>query len=111
MPKRWTPSWWRCVTAKHWRSRPSTRPDASRIEPPSAPTPSIGGARPARTDILGRPLQDSDQQRADAEAARHIVEVCDDLRRIAKGPRLKTVSYLLGLVRLEAEKLLDESRE
>ena len=58
-------------------------------------------------DILGRSLDNPDQHRADAEAASRIVEACDELRRIAKGPRLKTLSYLLGLNQSEAEKLLD----
>ena len=43
-----------------------------------------------------------------AEIAAYIAETCAELRRIAKAPRLRTISYLLDSIRIEAEKVAQE---
>lgn len=41
----------------------------------------------------------------DAEVATYLAESCADLARLSQRPGFQTVRYLLGMVRLEAEKL------
>ncbi len=43
-----------------------------------------------------------------AGIAAYIAETCAELTRIAKAPRLRTISYLLDSIRLEAEKVAQE---
>ena len=42
---------------------------------------------------------------SDKQVCFYVAEMCSELRRLAKGPRFRTVGYLLDMARLEAEKL------
>ena len=42
---------------------------------------------------------------SDKEICLYVAEMCSELRRMARRPRFRTISYLLDMVRLEAEKM------
>ncbi len=42
---------------------------------------------------------------SDKDICLYVAEMCTELRRMARRPRFRTISYLLDVVRLEAEKI------
>jgi hypothetical protein len=47
-------------------------------------------------------------QPSDKEICLYVAEMCTELRRMARRPRFRTISYLLDMVRLEAEKIASD---
>lgn len=47
----------------------------------------------------------------DKEICLYVAEMCTELRRMARRPRFRTISYLLDMVRLEAEKIAGDLPE
>lgn len=46
----------------------------------------------------------------DADTCAYIAELCAELRHLARKPRLRTIDYLLDMVRLEAERTAKDLR-
>jgi hypothetical protein len=46
----------------------------------------------------------------DADTCAYIAELCAELRYLARKPRLRTIDYLLDMVRLEAERTAKDLR-
>jgi hypothetical protein len=42
---------------------------------------------------------------SDKQVSLYVAEMCVELRRMARKPRFRTISYLLDMVRLEAERI------